>query len=158
MVRNMRSHPVDSTSLFASASTRPLISKIQSMNRSFSGAVLALCCFVSIVLQVFCANGQPIINEIMYHPASTNLLEQWVELYNPGTNTVDLTDWKFSNGIQFTFPTNTVLKAGDYLVVAADRNTFTNKFPGVTNYVAGWAAPLEGHTIALDDNLGQNVN
>src|SRR2546421_8567097 len=101
---------------------------------------------VALLAPIIPAKAQPIINEIMYHPASTNLLEQWVELYNPGTNAVDLTNWKFSNGIDFTFPTNTVLKAGGYLVVAADRNTFTNKFPGVTNYVAGWAAPLEGHT------------
>jgi len=47
------------------------------------------------------AGAQPIINEIMYHPASTNLLEQWVELYNPGTNAIDFTGWKFGNGIQF---------------------------------------------------------
>jgi len=111
-----------------------------------------------LAISIFGAGAQPIINEIMYHPASTNLLEQWVELYNPGTNAVDFTGWKFGNGIQFSFPSNTVVAPGGYLVVAADRNTFTNKFPGVTNYVAGWVGPIEGHTIELDDNLGQSVN
>src|SRR5258706_11742542 len=107
-----------------------------------------------LAISIFRAGAQPIINEIMYHPASTNLLEQWVELYNPGTNAIDFTGWKFGNGIQFSFPSNTVVAPGGYLVVAADGNTFTSKFPGVTNFVAGWAGQIEGHTIELDDNLG----
>ena len=94
----------------------------------------------------------------MYHPPSTNLLEQWVELYNPGTNAVDLTGWQFVNGVHFSFPSNTIMAGGSYLVVAADLATFQTKFPGVANVVASWPGPIEGHTIELDDNLGQNVN
>src|SRR5437660_10088889 len=101
---------------------------------------------VALLAAIIPAKAQPIINEIMYHPPSTNLLEQWVELYNPGTNAVDLTGWKFVNGVHFSFPSNTVLSAGGYLVVAADLATFQSKFPGVANVVAGWSGPLEGHT------------
>ncbi len=36
------------------------------------------------------ADASVVINEIMPHPASGN---DWVELYNPGTTTVDLTNW-----------------------------------------------------------------
>src|SRR5947199_5142010 len=45
--------------------------------------------------------AQPVINEIFYHPTSTNVLEEWVELYNPGTNAIDLTGWQFVNGMHF---------------------------------------------------------
>ena len=47
-----------------------------------------------------------IINEIMYQPASENLLESYVELYNSGTNAVNLSGWRFTKGISYAFPTN----------------------------------------------------
>src|SRR5436309_1592510 len=83
-----------------------------------------------------------LFNEIMYHPASTNLLEDFVELYNPAVTNADLTNWKITKGVQFTFPTNTVILAHGYLVVAADRRVFTNKYPAVANFVAGWTGKL----------------
>lgn len=99
-----------------------------------------------------------VISEVFHHPASTNLLEQYVELYNSGAAAVDLSGWRFANGIVFTIPTNTVIAPGGYLAVAADAATFVQKHPGVNNYVAGWAAPLEGHTLELDDSLGTVIN
>src|SRR5258706_13889668 len=59
-----------------------------------------------------------VINEIMYHPPSTNLLEEWFEIYNPGTNAVDLSGWQVTKGVEFTFPSNTVIGVGGYLRVA----------------------------------------
>ena len=114
------------------------------------------------LLWVWCAAtpvpGQTVvINEIMYHPPSTNLLEEWFEIYNPGTNAVDLSGWQVTKGVEFTFPTNTVIGVGGYLVVAADRATFTNHYPTVSNFVAGWIGDL-GHSLELSDNLGQVVN
>ena len=49
---------------------------------------LGACCLLSYILPV---RGQVIFNEIMYHPASTNVLEDFVELYNMGAAPVDLT-------------------------------------------------------------------
>ena len=60
-----------------------------------------------------------IISEIMYHPPSTNVLEEWVELLNAGGSPADLTGWQFSHGIQFTFPAQTLLPAGARLVIAS---------------------------------------
>jgi hypothetical protein len=59
-------------------------------------------------------------NEIMYHPISGNDDEQYVELFNHGTNAVSLGGWKIEGGIDFTFPSNQVLAASNYLVVARD--------------------------------------
>src|SRR5258706_10082809 len=93
--------------------------------------------------------GNVLINEIMYHPASTNLLEEWFELYNPGPTNVSLRGWQMTKGVQFAFPTNASISAGGFLVVAADTATFAVKNPGVTNVVAASAGPLRGHTLAL---------
>jgi hypothetical protein len=69
-----------------------------------------------------------VINEIMYNPISGLDDDQYVELYNRGTNSVDMTDWRFTSGIDYTFPTNTTFSPNTYLVVA--------KNPGrlITNY------------------------
>src|SRR6266850_3323030 len=99
-----------------------------------------------------------LINEIFYHPASTNVLEEWVELYNPAVTNVNLSGWKFSKGLQFTFPTNTTINAGGWLVIAADTNMFNVHNPGVTNLLAASAGPLSGHTLTLDDNAAARVN
>src|SRR2546430_7271658 len=61
-----------------------------------------------------------VINEIMYHPNSTNVLEEWIELHNTGATNVNLSGWRTTKGVAFTFPTNTALPPGGYLVLAAD--------------------------------------
>ena len=69
--------------------------------------------------------GDIVINELMYDPISGNDDDQYIELYNQGTNAVNLSGWQFTSGVTFTFPTNTTLPPDGYLVVA--RN-LTNLF------------------------------
>jgi hypothetical protein len=45
----------------------------------------------------------------MYHPASENLNESYVELYNPGPGATNLSGFQFTKGFQFVFLTNSVL-------------------------------------------------
>ncbi|HEY5913715.1 MAG TPA: lamin tail domain-containing protein [Verrucomicrobiae bacterium] len=108
---------------------------------------------------LFCCSGNVLINEVMYHSPAENLLECYVELYNPDTNTVNLTGWRFTRGIQYAFPTNTAtyLAPGAYLVVASDAATFANKYPGVVNFVAGWTGAMSSH-LKLENAAGQTVN
>ncbi|MBI9019229.1 MAG: lamin tail domain-containing protein [Phycisphaerae bacterium] len=94
------------------------------------------------------ADRNIIISEIMYHPSSQNDLEEYVELFNKGNAPVSLLGWKFNNGITFTFGDVTI-PAKSYLVIAADQNAFTAKYPAVTNYVAGWF----GHLANSGENL-----
>lgn len=105
------------------------------------------------------AGGGPVrINELMYHPNSTNVLEEWLELANPAATNVDLSGWRFSHGLAFVFPTNTVLAAGGYLVVPADLATFQSNYPAVTNVVAASAGPLHGHTLELKDAASNTIS
>src|ERR1051326_9151879 len=98
-----------------------------------------------------------IVNEIMFHPNSTNLLEEWIELYNTAPTNVNLSGWQITKGVAFTFPANTLIGPGSYLVVAADGPTFASKHPGVANFVAGWTGAL-GHSLQLSDQTGQVIN
>ena len=70
-----------------------------------------------------------VINEIMYHPISGNDDDQYVELYNPGTNGVDLSGWRLRDGITFSFSTNTIIPPDGYLVVARNRTNLLAKYP-----------------------------
>ena len=48
--------------------------------------------------------GNIVINELMYDPISGNDDDQYIELYNRGTNTVSLANWQFTAGVNFTSP------------------------------------------------------
>jgi hypothetical protein len=61
-----------------------------------------------------------VINEIMYDPISRDDRDEYIELYNWTSTNVDLSAWVLSGGISHAFPANTILKAGNYLVVAKD--------------------------------------
>ncbi|HWH69109.1 MAG TPA: lamin tail domain-containing protein, partial [Candidatus Sulfotelmatobacter sp.] len=76
--------------------------------------------------------SQVVINELMYHPISGNDDDQYVELYNRGTNAVDLSGWTLSDAVSFTFPSNTVLAADGYLVVARNLAWVLANYPNLT--------------------------
>ena len=109
-----------------------------------------------------------VINEIQYHarpqvrdgavPYAENP-EEWIELFNRGTQPVSLDGWRLDEAIRFTFPSNTVLGAGAYLVVALDPVAFATAHPGVPA-LGGWSGQLsnQGERIFLRDTLGNRVD
>ncbi len=80
------------------------------------------------------AVGPIVISEIMYNPASGIDNEEYIELYNITSSDVTLYDyhevlpWKFTNGIDYTFPANTTIAAYSRLIVAKAPATFTAKY------------------------------
>lgn len=102
-----------------------------------------------------------VINEIMFNPPGDDEEPtEYVELYNPGAADVDLSGWRFADGIVYVFPTGTVLTANGYLVVARD--------PGAVETNYGLGAVLgppdsgrldnSGERLALCDALGNLVD
>jgi regulation of enolase protein 1 (concanavalin A-like superfamily) len=72
-----------------------------------------------------------VINEIMYKPISADDDDEYVELYNKGTNAVDLAGWRFVAGITYNFPSNSVLAPNAYFVIAKNAARLTANHPGV---------------------------
>lgn len=93
------------------------------------------------------------INEIMYYPISGTDEAQYVELYNHGTNNIDLAGWKFVSGISYTMPSGTTLAAGGYLVVARNRSLMLSNYLNLnlTNTVGNFSGTLAhgGERLAL---------
>jgi hypothetical protein len=113
-----------------------------------------------VALAASTAGSQVVINEIMYHPSSENVAEEYIELRNLASTDVNLGGWTLSRGVEFTFPSNTILQANGYLVVAANRQVFTNKYPGVLNVVGNWVGILSNsrNDIDLEDANGDDVD
>ena len=101
-----------------------------------------------------------VINEIMYAPLSSKESDEFIELYNKGTSTVDMSNWRLADGVDFIFPVGTTMPAGGYLVIAEDLEKLLPKYPqlNVGNTVGSYGGRLSnrGERIALmkPDNPG----
>jgi len=84
------------------------------------GAALALCQ----------ASAAVVINEIHYNPDVKTDPGEFVELYNSGTNAVNLAGWAFTDGLNYTFPSVNIAP-GAYVVVAQNPSFAQSKY-GVT--------------------------
>ncbi len=97
------------------------------------------------------APANPLItfSEINYHTDSIIRSEDWVELHNYGSTSVDISGWKFRDNQDnhvFEFPVNTVIAAGGYLVLAEDVAKFSLAYPSVTNVLGPF-----GHSFANNE-------
>ena len=64
---------------------------------------------------------QVVINEIMYNPASgtgSDYDYEFLELYNAGTDAVDMSGWSFTQGVTHVFADGTSLAGMSYMVVS----------------------------------------
>ncbi len=98
------------------------------------------------------AQNDIVISEIMYNSPGTDSLE-FIELYNNGSSTVDLTGWSFTQGVTYTFP-SVSLTAGNYLVVSIDSLAMQNTF-GIASYE--WTSgglSNSGEDIVIVDGTG----
>jgi hypothetical protein len=99
------------------------------------------------------STGNIVINELMYKPISGNDDDQYIELYNQGTNAANLSGWQFTAGVTYTVPTNTVLAPNGYLVVAANLTNLFAKYTSLNsaNTVGNYGGHLShnGERVAL---------
>ncbi len=108
------------------------------------------------------ALAEVVINEIHYHPANAAVQAgedaeglQFIELYNTGPDAADLSGASFG-GLTFTFPADTTLAAGAYLVVTQDIALLRARGPAIPDGVAvfQWAGGVldnGGERISLSD-------
>ena len=106
--------------------------------------------------------GDIVINELMYDPISGNDADQYIELYNQGTNTINLAGWQFTSGVTFTFPNITIAPNG-YLVVANNLTNLFAKYPNLNsgNTVGNYGGKLSHNgellTLVMPQTLYTNT-
>ncbi len=110
---------------------------------------------------VFSANSDIIINEIGASPTSTH---EWIEIWNKGSEPVDLIGWKFwenntNHGLSVS-TTDAVVAPGEYAAIVQDDKQFILDNPSFTGSVfdSSWSSLNEsGEEIGLKDNAGNFV-
>ena len=106
----------------------------------------------------------PVINEIHYNNDVNYIANEFVEIHNPGPGpAINLSGWKLTGGVEFTFPENSSLEAGDYVVVAENPTVLRAEFPGLPRdlpVLGPYAGGLSGagETIDLVDPSGERVD
>ncbi len=93
-----------------------------------------------------------VFNEVMYHPAGAGGAE-WIELHNQMAVDMDLSGWEITGGVNFTFPADTTIAAGGYLVVSSDA-------AAVPGSIGPWTGSLDnsGETIRLKNLTGRTMD
>lgn len=99
-----------------------------------------------------------VITELMVEPPTGHRDGEYVELYNKGTETVNLSSWKFDRGINYTFPSGTTLEAGAYLVVAANK-AFTSEAHPAARVLGPYSGNFAngGERVRLVDAWGNSA-
>jgi hypothetical protein len=108
-------------------------------------------------------SAQLVISELMYHPAGTSVKEgpeslEYIELYNPGSETLVLDHFRFVRGIDYQFPEGTRLRPQAYLVIAAD-SAAVMAHHGIRNVIGNYDGQLSntGEVIRVEDAFGDTV-
>lgn len=79
-----------------------------------------------------------VINEINYRSSDDFDAGDWLELYNPNTSSVDLSNWIIKDdddSHEFIVPEGTIIESKGYMVFVRDMADFTSAYPEVTDYV-----------------------
>jgi len=93
-----------------------------------------------------------VINEINYHPLQGDD-DEYIELCSIGDSPIDLTDFSFANGIEFIFPTGTIINPGEFILLLKN----IEKYPKLDCQRFQWTngnLADEGELILLFDHKG----
>ncbi len=118
------------------------------------GAALA---FTALTAAVQPAAAGILLTEIHYNgPAAGTDPDEFIELVNTGSESVDLSGYRFSAGIDLLLSPGTVLGAGEVLVAARSPEDFLRIFTDYRGTLLDFGGSLSnsGETLTLEDGAG----
>ncbi|MBI4583013.1 MAG: lamin tail domain-containing protein [Planctomycetes bacterium] len=94
------------------------------------------------------------VSEIHYNPLGGREYE-FLELENAGSRTIDLSGLYFDSGLTYTFPPNTALGPGAFLVLAANAQAFASRYRGAALFdVYSGSLDNGGEKLSIKDKSG----
>ena len=111
------------------------------------------------------ANAVIKIFSVEANPSSGNQLQEYICVTNPTPNALDISGWKISGAVDFTFRPGTILPTNLLLYVARDLNGFKTRTTGPRRgqglfVIGGYKGQLSarGETIVVTDPNGRQVD
>ena len=112
------------------------------------------------------ANAQIIFTEIMYDPPGTDTGREWIEVYNSGTDSVDLTTYKlFENNVNHKITEHSggkILAPGKYAIIADNVEKFLIDFPNLAGTIiifdSAFSLNNTGEDFSLIDSAGVAID
>jgi hypothetical protein len=104
-----------------------------------------------------------VINEINYRSSPAFDTEDWIELYNPVGETVDIAGWSLRDSNPdniYTFPAGAFISGNGYLVAVRDTIKFKGNHLNIQNVYGdiGFGLSSSGDIVMLFDNSGNLVD
>lgn len=138
------------------------------MKKPYIALTVSLFLFFFTTATSLASNQDVIINEI---GASEPQDYEWIEIYNRGTNPIDLSGWKFVEDFSDTKPdgtshnlnfpnNNAILGAGQYAIIAQNATKLKEKYPSLNSLLidSSWGSLNEsGEKIGLKDTGGNFI-
>jgi hypothetical protein len=87
-------------------------------------ALRLIAALAGVALDNVCPAAGPAINEIYFEAPQKRSVE-FIELHNPGAEPISLSGWSLN---AYSFASNTVIRPGEFLVVALDPPAFEKEF------------------------------
>ena len=96
-----------------------------------------------------------VISEIHYHPPLEQEQLEFLEITNDASSPEDISGWAFVEGIRFEFPSGSILRGGESLVVCADVDALRSHY-GIDNAVGNYEGKLDGsgERLTLVNHVG----
>jgi plastocyanin len=116
--------------------------------------------FTSLIFMLFFAGtalSQLVVTELSYNPPETNTDSlEYIELYNLGSAALNLKDYKFTKGIEFTFPEVTI-NAGGYLLLSVNEGAFMRNYNKPSLQWTSGALNNGGEALVIADASGTEI-
>ena len=125
--------------------------------RFLSFSIFLFLCFFVLILSARGVSAQVIINEIAWMGTQNSANDEWIELYNRGSGSVDLNGWllESSDGTPSISLSGSV-SAGDYFLL---ERTDDSSVPSVSaDLIYTGALGNGGEALSLKDNSGLEVH
>lgn len=105
------------------------------------------------------ASAAVLLNEIAWMGSSTSSADEWVELYNSGSDSTDLTGWKIvgKGGVTIALLSGSIAPNTYFLIERSDDNTVPN-IPADLVVSFGKGISNDGETLKLIDGGGNTVD
>ncbi|MBK8049756.1 MAG: CotH kinase family protein [Anaerolineales bacterium] len=101
------------------------------------------------------------VSEVMYHPGPVRNLPsaelEFVELTNAGSAPLDLSNLRFTAGIDYVFPVGTMLAPGAHVVLANSADYFQDRYGFAPFDAYGRDLSNKGEQLTLVDAFGATV-